>query len=116
MALTATLVFLNITLHEESFLPKRPLAVSLKEMSPKSHWLLCRPHCMKVPWPLLSLLRRLMMPSLLRAGGLLLLSDWAEEVELLRLSVAWLDMAAVSVVEALLVGCCCIVDWYWLWT
>lgn len=54
---------------------------------------------MKVPWPLLSLLRRLMGLSLvlLRAIGLLLTSDWAEEEELLRLRLRGLDIVVVDV-------------------
>jgi hypothetical protein len=80
---------------EESFLPpKTLLAISMSDMSLNSHWLLWRPHCMKVPRPLLSLLRRLMEPSLvsLRAIGLLLTSDCAEEEELLRLRLRGLDI------------------------
>jgi len=54
---------------------------------------------MKVPWPLLSLLRRLTLPSLvlLRAVALLLASDWAEEEELLRLRPSELDIAEIVV-------------------
>jgi len=54
---------------------------------------------MKVPWPLLSLLRRLTLPSLvlLRAVALLLASDWAEEEELLRLRLSELDIAEIVV-------------------
>ena len=50
---------------------------------------------MKVPWPLLSLLRRLTVLSLAR--GMVLPSDCVEEEELLRLRTVWLDIVGVVV-------------------
>lgn len=59
---------------------------------------------MKLPWPLLSLLRRLMVLSLLlRARGVVLPSDCVEEEELLRLRTVWLDIACVVVVGGFMV-------------
>ena len=58
---------------------------------------------MKLPWPLLSLLRRLTALSLLlRACGLLLPSECVEEEELLRLRTVWLDIAVVVVLGGLM--------------
>jgi len=54
---------------------------------------------MKLPWPLLSLLRRLTaLSSLLRARGLVLPSDCVEDEELLRLRTVWLDIVCIVVV------------------
>ena len=58
---------------------------------------------MKLVWPLLSLLRRFIVPSsLLRARGMVLPSDCVEEEELLRLRTVWLDIVGVDVVGSLM--------------
>jgi hypothetical protein len=58
---------------------------------------------MKLPWPLLSLLRRLTVLSLLlRARGMVLPSDCVEEEELLRLRTVWLGIVCVVVVGGLM--------------
>jgi hypothetical protein len=59
---------------------------------------------MKLPWPLLSLLRRFMVLSLLlRARGVVLPSDCVEEEEeLLRLRTVWLGIVCVVVVGGLM--------------
>lgn len=62
---------------------------------------------MKLPWPLLSLLRRLTALSLLlRARGMVLPSECVEEEELLRLRTVWLDIAVVVVLGGLM--------WWWM--
>ena len=59
---------------------------------------------MKLPWPLLSLLRRLTgLSLLLRARGLVLPSDCVEEEELLRLRTVWLDIVGDCVVVVVVV-------------
>jgi hypothetical protein len=82
-----------ITIYEESLLAKKLCTVSLRGSN--SHWLLWRPYCMKLPGPLLSLLRRLMVFSLLlRVRRLVLPSDCVDADELLRLRVFWLDIVS----------------------